>query len=676
MNTTQSIDTVKGVGPKTAQLLSSGGVRTVGDLITYFPKRHETFLGVQTIDAIKPGKVTIKATCESVSTRMVRRGMKVTTAVFADATGKVKAVWFNQAYREKQLTSKQEFYVTGVFEFSYNSYQLKTPSVERASDIVASGTGCVPIYRAIKGIKSETLLKMIASTRPLVSVLPEVIPQSIVDGSRLMSYSDAVLAMHFPKDEAQIAKARRRLAFDELLSVLVASACNKQEHTRLHGYHIPFDAQVVREFVERLPFSLTGAQRRVAWDIMQDFEKKTPMNRLVQGDVGSGKTVVAGIAARMAAHEGYQTALMAPTEILARQHAETLQNLLAESGVTVGLLVGAVKGKARKELYERIADGSVDIVVGTQAIIQEKVVFKRLGFAIIDEQHRFGVEQRQKLLAKGEHMPHLLALTATPIPRSLALTVYGELDVSVINERPAHRLPIKTKIVSPVSKDTVYATIDAEIAKGRQVYVICPLIEESDTSEKKSAEAEYKKLKNSIFGHRRITMLHGKMKADEKDSVMQAFKAREYDILVSTTVVEVGVDVPNATVMLIESADTFGLSQLHQLRGRVGRGEHQSYCYLMMSDTKKPSQRLREVEKSNDGFYLAEKDMELRGPGEIYGRAQSGALDFEIARLSDVELISEVQKVADEWVDRIDELEEYPALVASIQKHQRVVTLN
>lgn len=485
-----------------------------------------------------------------------------------------------------------------------------------------------------------------------------------------------MLGMHFPNNAEAVREARERLAFEELFQLLLASQLNRQENAKLTGWHIPFDQKVVADFVKQLPFDLTDSQRRSAWQIIQDFEQKVPMNRLLQGDVGSGKTVVAGLAARQAAAEGFQTALMAPTEILANQHAETLTNLLVPFGVKVGLLTGSVKGIARKTLYEQIANGGVDVVVGTHALIQESVVFHRLGFVVIDEQHRFGVAQRQELLKKSEHMPHLLAMTATPIPRSLALTVYGELDVSILNELPKGRKPIATKIWSPNSRPQLYEMVDKEISTGHQAYVICSLIDDNPDNEVKSVSAEYKRLQNSVFKHRKIGLLHGKLKSDEKDAVMARFVSGELDILVSTTVVEVGVDVPNATVMIIEDADRFGLSQLHQLRGRVGRSSQQSYCYLVTSDSSKPSQRLKEVEKSNDGFHLAEVDMRLRGPGEIYGKAQHGALNLQIATLSDTKLIAKVQSAAKSFVNSGDNLLQYKQLAGAVQYYQRLTTLN
>jgi ATP-dependent DNA helicase RecG len=677
MNLASSLEKVKGVGLKTAEQFNAAGLRTVGDLIDFLPRRHEDFSEVVAIADIHPGKMTIKARCEKIATRPVRRGLRITTATLADDSGKLQAVWFNQPYRTTQLAKDdEEFFFSGEFEFNYNKYQLSNPSVEKVSDMPVQTDRLLPVYRAIRGLKSQLVRKVLAELRPLITMLPETLPPSIITEEHLLTRSAAVLGMHFPKTPEDIEKARERLAFEELFQLLLASQFNKQENAKLVGWRIPFDQKVVADFVKQLPFDLTDAQRRAAWEIIQDFEKEVPMNRLLQGDVGSGKTVVAGLAARQAAASGFQTALMAPTEILASQHAETLARLLAPFGVTVGLLTGSVKGVARQTLYQQIAEGVVDVVVGTHALIQETVQFHRLGFVVIDEQHRFGVKQRQELLKKSEHMPHLLAMTATPIPRSLALTVYGELDVSILNELPKGRKPIETKIWSPNSRAQLYAKVDGQIANGRQGYVICSLIDDNPDNEIKSVQAEFVKLQNSIFKHRKIGLLHGKLKAEEKDAVMSRFAAGELDILVSTTVVEVGVDVPNATVMVIEDADRFGLSQLHQLRGRVGRSSHQSYCFLVTSDSSKPTQRLREVEKSNDGFYLAEVDLKLRGPGEIYGRSQHGALNLQIATLSDTKLIARAQRQAKLFVQTNGNLIQYKELAAQVEQYQRLTTLN
>ncbi len=676
MNISTPLQSIKGVGTKTAEQFAAARLHTVGDLITFLPRKHEDFTEVVSIADIHPGKMTIKARCEKISTRPVRRGLRITTATLVDDTGKLQAVWFNQPYRAAQLAGDDQFYFSGEFEFNYNRYQLANPSAEKVSDMPIQTDRLLPIYPAIKGLKSQLVRKILAELKPLMQMLPETLPTNVVSEQKLISYSQALVNMHFPKTTDDIAVARERLAFEELFQLLLASQLNRQDNAKLEGWQIPFDLESVKKFVSSLPFELTGAQRRAAWEIIQDFEKPSPMNRLLQGDVGSGKTVVAGLAALSASRAGFQSAVMAPTEILATQHAETLQRLLEPFGLTVGLATGSVKGKARKAFYEQIEQGGVDVVVGTHALIQDSLKFHKLGFVVVDEQHRFGVDQRQRLLAKSERMPHLLAMTATPIPRSLALTVYGELDVSILNELPKGRKEIITKLWSPNSTAQLYDLVDEQLAAGRQAYVICSLIDENPDNDVKSVEAEYKKLQQSRFKHRKIGLLHGKLKSDEKEAVMGQFASGELDILVSTTVVEVGVDVPNATAMIIENADRFGLSQLHQLRGRVGRSSHQSYCYLVMSDSKKPSKRLREIEKSNDGFYLAEVDLKLRGPGEIYGKAQHGALNLQIATLADTELIARAQKSARSFVESQDSLLQYKQLADQVQAYQRLTTLN
>lgn len=676
MNLLSRLTTVKGVGDKTGEQLDLAGLRTVGDLINFLPRTYEDFSEVVKIADIAPGKRTIKAHVEKVETKRVRRGMTVTTAVLADDTGKLKAVWFNQPYRATQLQGDKDFYFSGNFEFSYNRYQLTNPSAELTSEVPVSTDRIVPVYKAVKGLKSQIVRKILNEIRSFMMFLPDPLPPEIIKRQKLIPYADAVVKLHFPANGHDIELARERLAFDELFGLLLAAQLNKQANAQLEGWAIPFDQHAVKHFVEQLPFKLTTAQRVAAWEIIQDFEKPVPMNRLLQGDVGSGKTVVAGLAARQAASSGFQTAIMAPTEILASQHAETLRKMLQPHGVSVGLLTGSVKGKAREELYKQIASGGVDVVVGTHALIQDTVTFHKLGFVVIDEQHRFGVAQRQQLLQKSDRMPHLLAMTATPIPRSLALTLYGEMDISILNERPAGRKPIITKIWSPNSRAQLYDLIEEQLANGQQAYVICSLIDDNRENELKSVQEEYKKLRVGPFKHRQIGLLHGKLKPAEKDAVMEEFASGKTDILVSTTVVEVGVDVPNATVILIENADRFGLAQLHQLRGRVGRSDLQSFCYLMLSDSKPASKRLREVEKSNDGFYLAEVDLKLRGPGEIYGRAQHGELNLQVATLGDTKLIARAQKEARDFASQDESLVQYKQLTAQVEKYQRLTTLN
>lgn len=676
MNLSTPLIQIKGVGSKTAAKLAAASLNNVGDLITFMPRDYQDYSHIIKIADIKPGKVTIKATCDKISTRPVRRGLKVTTAILADASGKLQAVWFNQPYRETQLKTGEEFFFSGEFEFSFNRYQLTNPSAEKASEMPINTDRILPIYRAVAGLKPALVRKVLTELKPLISMLPETLPVQVVQEQALVSRSQALLGVHFPQTIDDATLARERLAFEELFQLLLASQYNKQANSNLEGWQIPFNKAVVQKFVQELPFKLTNAQRRAAWDILQDFERQSPMNRLMQGDVGSGKTVVASLAARQASYAGFQTAIMAPTEILATQHAATLDSLLAQFGVRVGLLTGSVKGKARQSLYRAIEQGEVDVIVGTNALIQSTVKYHRLGFVVIDEQHRFGVAQRQELLKKSAKMPHLLSMTATPIPRSLSLTVYGELDISVLNEKPSNRKPIITKIWSPDSRPQLYQQIDNEISKGRQVYVICNLIDANPSSELKSVEAEYVRLNVGVFKHRQIGLLHGRLSSAEKEAVMDNFATGKIDILVSTTVVEVGVDIPNATVMLIEDGDHFGLAQLHQLRGRVGRSDYQSYCYIVPSDSKKPSQRLKEIEKTNDGFYLAEVDLQLRGPGEIYGRAQHGALNLQIATLADTKLIAKAQKSAQWFVQTKQNLLQYNELAQQIEIYQRLTTLN
>ena len=680
MKLTTPLEQIKGVGPKTAQALAVAGLTTVSDALNFLPRAYDDYSTAVNIADLQPGKVTVEARCESVSTRIVRRGLRITTAVLADKSGKVKAVWFNQPYRETQLKSDAEFIFSGQFGMQYNRYQINNPSVELAKEVakttMENASGIQPVYKSIKNIRPKTVQDLMKNIRPIMDFLPETLPENIIQRQKLVSRSEAVKFLHAPKTHEEISRGRERLAFEQLFEMILAAQFNKQEQTRLTGWKIPFNKSVVKNFVDQLPFPLTNAQRRAAWQILQDLESDHPMNRLLQGDVGSGKTVVAGLVAAEVAKAGFQTAIMAPTEILAQQHAKTLDELLSPFGVSVALLTGHVKGAARSQLLDNLASGNIDVVVGTHALIQEKVAYHKLGFAVIDEQHRFGVKQRQALLEKSDFMPHLLSMTATPIPRSLALTLYGELDISILDELPSGRQPIQTKIWSPASAPKLYESIENELAKGRQAYVICPLIDDNPDNDKKSVEAEYNKLSKTIFSHRRVGLLHGKLPAEEKAEVMQKFADGELDMLVSTTVVEVGVNVPNATVMLIENADNFGLSQLHQLRGRVGRGKYQSFCHLMMSGHDKPSQRLREIEKSQDGFYLAEVDLKLRGPGEIYGKMQHGDLNLKIASLADTALIARAQAEAERFVKEGQDLLQYNHLAHAVSRYQRLTVLN
>ena len=682
MNLNTSLLDVKGVGPRTGQMLAAAGLRTVADMINFLPRTYEDYENAESIADIRPGKVVIRARAEKISNRYARRNMVITTATLVDNHGdKVQATWFNQSYRKTQLESGGEFYFSGEFALKYGRYQVVAPSCQAVRGLPVSTDRIVPVYSMRSGLKPTLTRKIMMQLKPLMTMLPETLPADIVAEAQLMERGEAVKQMHFPSDRATLAEAKRRLAFEELFSLILAARMNRNSNQKLRGFNIAFDQEKIKRFVDRLPFQLTPVQRRSAWEILQDFAGPAPMNRLLQGDVGSGKTVVAALAAYQAAIDGYQTAIMVPTEVLATQHAATLDNLLAPMGVTVAVLTGSVKGRARTELLEKLQEGQIQVLVGTHALFQPIVEFHRLGFVVIDEQHRFGVKQRQQLLDKTDeqHLPHLLSMTATPIPRSLQLTVFGDLDVSTLDQLPKGRQEIQTKIILPNNRTPVVDRVNAELAMGRQVYYITKLIEESAQSEKTSAEELYKKVVATYPGYR-VGILHGRMPAESKEKVMREFENHELDILVATTVVEVGVDVPNATVIVIENADQFGLAQLHQLRGRVGRGQHQSYCYLIQTDSKPPTKRLREIERSNDGFHLAEVDLEMRGAGEIYGTAQHGDLNLKIANLADTRMIHLASVEADKVMHRIndapDYLADFPELSSIINKYQKLTTLN
>lgn len=669
---------IKGVGDEVAKKLGILGVKTVLELINYLPRRYDDYSNIAAISDITPGHVTIEAVIKEAKGRYVRRGMHITEAVASDASGSVRLVWFNQPYRAGALKQNQKYYISGEFDLRRGRFSILNPSVELVSDFPINTARIIPIYRETKGLKSGTIRKLIREAILSTEELPEHLPDWLIKSEKLVPYSQAIREMHFPSTENLLATARRRLGFEEIFELTLAALMNKYEFSHNKSLKIEFKQELAKEFVSKLKFSLTYAQRKVIWQIYQDMEKPHPMNRLVEGDVGSGKTVVAAMAALMAMEQGYQVVLMAPTEILARQHAETLHQLLKTVGHAdqIGLLIGSLKPKAKELMHARIKAGDVKLIVGTHALISEKVDMHKLGLIIVDEQHRFGVEQRKKLQAKAGHMPHVLHLSATPIPRSLALTLYGELDISIIDELPPGRQVIKTKIVSPNARKNTYQAIDKEIDEGRQVFIVCPLITESDLSKGLSVDEVYERLNKADFKHRRIGLLHGKLKNEDKEKIMKDFQDGKFDILISTTVIEVGVDIPNAGVMLIVGAEKFGLAQIHQLRGRVGRGAHQSYCYLEMSDSKSPGPRLKALETTTDGFKLAELDLELRGPGAIYGAVQHGALDLRVAKLTDTKLIASARAAAQNFIDKNEKLEQYPHLAMRISALRAVTNLN
>lgn len=673
-----SIQMLKGVGPAMAAKFNVLGVKTVSDLIHYYPRRYEDYSVVTPIIHLKPGAVSIKAVIKQAKGRYVRRGMHITEAVASDASGSVRVIWFNQPYRETSLKTGQDYYISGMFELSHQHLSIMNPSIELVSDMPVNTARIVPVYRETKGLTSKQIRAALRQATAAIEDITETLPEWIIGSHKFYSRGQAIFSMHFPVTVEALDEARRRLGFEEVFQLSLAALTNKYQLLSEPAPIVPFEEKVAREFVAHIPFELTPAQRKVVWSIYQDMRQAHPMNRLVEGDVGSGKTVVAAMAAVMVLHHGHQAALMAPTELLARQHADTLQKLLEPLGYgsSVGLLAGGMTTAQKQAARKHIAAGDIRMMVGTQALIQESVDMHRLELVIIDEQHRFGVDQRKTLQAKAGHMPHVLSLTATPIPRSLALTLYGELDVSILDTKPPGRADIITRIVSPNSRAKLYADIDKELAAGRQMFVVCPLITESTGMDAISAEQMYEQLQTRHFSHRYVGLLHGKMKPADKNAVMQKFVSHEIDILVSTTVIEVGVDVPNASIMLLEAAERFGLAQTHQLRGRVGRGKHQGYCYLMLSDSKAPNRRLRALESCSDGFKLAELDLRLRGPGAIYGTMQHGQLDLRVANLTDTKLISDARAAAEKFITSGENLLQYGYLHQQVSKLRAVTNLN
>lgn len=678
MTLSSSLTELKGVGEAQAQKFAVLGIKTVGDLLDYYPRRYDDYSEVMATSQLQPGSVTIEAVIKQATGRYVRRGMHITEAVASDEQGSVRLVWFNQPYRAAALKLGRKYFISGQYELSRQRFAIMNPGIEMASDLPVNTARILAVYRETKGLTSHQIRLAVQQALEALEDMPETLPPSVIAERKLMSYSRAVSELHMPYSKRRLELARRRLGFEEVFKLSLASLLNKKENQTEKALSIPFNEKLARDFVKHLAFKLTDSQRRSIWQVYLDLQKTQPMNRLVEGDVGSGKTVVAAMAALMPLAQKWQVALMAPTELLARQHADTIHSLLkplgrADSAV---LLVGSMTAAQKTQARQAIADGRAEFIIGTHALIQEQVDMHKLALIIIDEQHRFGVEQRKTLMVKAGHMPHVLSLTATPIPRSLALTLYGELDISVLAEKPAGRQPIITKIISPNSREQLYAKIDKELAAGRQMFVVCPLITDSTMLEANSVEKVYEQLSKKDFKHRTVGLLHGKLKADEKQKIMQRFVNGKIDILVSTTVIEVGVDVPNASIMLIESAERFGLAQLHQLRGRVGRGNDQGYCYLLTTDSGAPGRRLRALESSQDGFKLAELDLELRGPGAIYGTSQHGELDLRIAKLSDVQLIAKARQSAQSFIDNKENLLQYKQLAKEVTRLRAVTNLN
>jgi ATP-dependent DNA helicase RecG len=664
-----SITTIKGISTGFAVKFGKLGVRTIRDLLYLFPSRHLDYSRMKTVSQLSEGQEeTIVANVWEAKITMPG-GRRSTEVIVGDETGNVRAMWFNNPWLAKTLTPNMKIVLSGKVRLFNGRFVFESPEWEpmEEGDLIHTGR-LVPVYPLTEGLHQRQTRKMIKGIVDLwANQIPDFLPSEVKARCQLIALPQAISQAHYPDNTDLKDRARIRLAFDELFLLQLGVLSKKRDWQESQpGTPVNIDQKILDNFLQSLPFKLTIAQQKVLQEILVDIQKPVAMSRLLQGEVGSGKTVVAAAALLMAVADGYQTALMAPTEILAEQHFATIHKLLSGSGhlqeerdhlytysgilpkpITIALLIGATGAKTKRELHQLIIEGKIDIVIGTHAIIQKEVEFKKLGFVVVDEQHRFGVAQRSTLRQKGTN-PHVLAMTATPIPRTLALTIYGDLDLSVIDELPPGRQLIKTKWLRPDQRESAYNFVRKQVAEGHQAFIICPLIEESETIQARAAVAEYEYLSKEVFPNLHMGLLHGRMAARDKEKAMQQFHDRELDILVSTPVIEVGIDVPNATVMMVESADRFGLSQLHQFRGRVGRGPAQSYCILLSQNPSEVGQeRLSVIETVHNGFRLAEEDLRLRGPGEFFGTRQSGLPDLRMAKLSDVAILELARKEAE-----------------------------
>ena len=648
VNLEKEVQYVKNVGPNRVKLLNKLNIYTLGDLITYFPRNHEDRSIAKNIAECEDGEtVLIRATALSKVTEVRTRRVTIYKLIVADESASLVITWFNQKYLKDKFKVGESYTFFGKIENKGGSFEMKSPVYE--DDGIEKNTGrIVPIYPLTNKLSQNIIRKIIeAGIDEVYGKLEENIPEYILDKYSLMEINEAYKNIHFPKTNEDFSKAKNRLVFEELLALQLA-LFRLKEGQKYEQKGIEFDKNVkMEDVINQLPFKLTNAQIRVLKEINENMEKETPMNRLLQGDVGSGKTIVSIIAAYKAVKSGYQVAIMAPTAILADQHLKNFNKYLEKFGIKCELLVSSVTKKNKEKILERLKNGEIDILIGTHALLEENVEFKKLGLVVTDEQHRFGVKQRATIVSKGEN-PDVIVMSATPIPRTLALILYGDLDISIIDELPPNRKKIETYAVGKDYEDRIIAFVKKLISEGRQAYIVCPLVEDSDDLNLQSVTALAEKYKTQIFSEYRVEYLHGKMKPKEKDKIMEDFKNGDIDILISTTVIEVGVDVPNASIMIIENAERFGLAQLHQLRGRVGRGEYKSYCILKNEGKSKVSkERMKVMCKTNDGFEISEKDLELRGSGDFFGTAQHGVPELKIANLfEDIPILKLAQEIA------------------------------
>ena len=650
---TDPVTILKGIGPTKAKQLAALNIYTLGDLICHFPRGYEDRTKLCPIEKLEPDMpACFKAmVMNTPRTSHIRKGLDITRVQVADTTGRLNLTFFNNKYVSEQLQYGREYIFYGAVSGDFIGYSMTNPVFEALDSEPVTTRRVLPVYPLTAGLSNASVLKAVRQALAICDTPPEIIPEGVRREYGILDADRAYYAIHEPASMAEAELAKKRLIFEEFfvfsagLSLMRASRAGKSVE--------PFEKLDLEAFLEALPFQLTGAQRKAVGEIVADFRKGAPMNRLVQGDVGSGKTMVAAAAAYLTAVNGRQAALMAPTEILAEQHHQSLSRLFAPMGITVGMLTGSMTQKEKRMMRERIASGEIGLTVGTHALLSDTTTFHDLGLVIADEQHRFGVAQRSRLSAKGKE-PHLLVMSATPIPRTLALLMYGDLDVSIINELPPGREAVDTFLVGESYRARVNAFIRKQVAEGHQCFVVCPAVEESEDLGIKAATVWAETLQKTVFPDLRIALLHGQMRGAEKEEAMAAFARGEADVMVATTVIEVGVDVPNATLMVIEDADRFGLSQLHQLRGRVGRGKAKSYC-ILTSHNKNPEtlQRLKALCKTTDGFKIAEEDLALRGPGDFFGSRQSGLPTFRVANLSyDLQTLKDAQTASASWIEQ------------------------
>ncbi|GCA65677.1 ATP-dependent DNA helicase RecG [Mediterraneibacter butyricigenes] len=679
MNEYTGIREIKGIGEKTERMFQKLNIRTVGDLIRYFPRGYDIYEEPVAVSELEEG---MTAAVTGLLYGKVQVGgsprMQVTTAYLKDLTGTLRIVWYRMTFLRNTLKSGGRITVRGKIIRKQNQLVMEHPELFVPAESYQKKLNTLqPVYPLTAGLTNNLMTKTMHQALEDLPLAQDILSKELKTEFGLEDYGAAIRGIHFPKDREEFFLARKRLVFEEFLIFTLALRKMKDQKERANNQYRMEVPEAVHRFEEALPYDLTNAQKKVWVQIQEDFQKHTVMSRLVQGDVGSGKTIVALLSLFTACLNGYQGAMMAPTEVLARQHYESVTEMVEKYGlgdsISPILLTGSMTAKEKRIAYEAICTGEANLVIGTHALIQEKVEYADLALVITDEQHRFGVRQRECFASKGKS-PHILVMSATPIPRTLALILYGDLDISVIDELPSNRKPIKNCVVDTSYRQTAYRFMEKQIAEGRQCYVICPMVEESEGLEAENVTDYAKKLKEELASGIRVEYLHGKMKPAQKEEIMEKFAAHEIDVLVSTTVIEVGIDVPNSTVMMIENAERFGLAQLHQLRGRVGRGKHQSYCIFMSgSKSKETKKRLKILESSNDGFYIAGEDLKMRGPGDVFGIRQSGLMDFKLGDVyQDAELLKQASQAASEILKREENGEaEEKALFERVQNYIR-----